>query len=412
MNIAVIGVNHHVAPIRIREAVSFTDSKKVVATNHLLDQGLIEVVILSTCNRSEIYFHDDEVEGNISLIKSFFCDFFQAPEIETYLFSKIGEDALWHLLNVAAGLDSVVLGEDQILGQVKSAHEFAQNIGSSKKLFNKLFRVAVETAKEVKNKTKISEQPLSISYIAVKYLKEKVATFEEQNIMIIGTGEMGRLALKYLSTENPQMIYLANRSASTGNELKKLYPEITTIAYEDRYQFLNKVDIVISATSAPHMVIRKESLPKIKRNLLLMDIALPRDIDPELGELENIQLYDIDVLKSIRDENVALRQELAETAQVIIKTRSKEFIKWLALAHVDATIKSLNHRCEEIKEDAVAFLEKKLTLTAKEKQLIDSVTAFALKRLIREPILHLKQTEDSGQREIYIEMTEKLFNIN
>ena len=176
MDVAVIGVNHHLAPIQIREKVSFTDSQKIEAINVLLDQDINEIVILSTCNRSEIYIHANTIDEKINVIKNFYEEFFHDDEIKNFLFSKTGERAMGHLFEVASGLDSIVLGEDQILGQVKKAHEFSMQLGASKKYFNKLFREAIMTAKEIKNTTKISEQPLSISYIAIKLLKEKNMT--------------------------------------------------------------------------------------------------------------------------------------------------------------------------------------------------------------------------------------------
>ena len=179
MDIAVIGINHNLSPIGIREKVSFTDTKKIEATNILLDKDLREVVILSTCNRSEIYISCEEIEVGIDIVKNFYEEFFQLNEVSLYLFSKKDNEAIEHLFNVTSGLDSLVIGEDQILGQVKGAHELAMKIGSSKKLFNKLFREAITTAKEVKTVTKISQQPLSISYIGIKLLKEKIKNLQK-----------------------------------------------------------------------------------------------------------------------------------------------------------------------------------------------------------------------------------------
>ena len=176
MDIGVIGVNHNLAPISIREKVSFTDTRKIEAINTLLDKDINEIVILSTCNRSEIYIRATNIEEKINVVEDFYKDYFNEEDIKSYLFSKSGKQAINHLFEVTSGLDSIVLGEDQILGQVKDAHEFSMKLGASKKVFNKLFREAVTTAKEIKSTTKISQQPLSISYIGIKLLKEKLNT--------------------------------------------------------------------------------------------------------------------------------------------------------------------------------------------------------------------------------------------
>ena len=302
MDIAVIGINHNLSPIGIREKVSFTDTKKIEATNILLDKDLMEVVILSTCNRSEIYISCEEIEVGIDIVKNFYEEFFQLNEVSLYLFSKKDNEAIEHLFNVTSGLDSLVIGEDQILGQVKGAHELAMKIGSSKKLFNKLFREAITTAKEVKTVTKISQQPLSISYIGIKLLKEKIKNLQNKNILIIGLGKMNLLTIKHLEEENVGTIYIANRSIEKFKEIQKLYNNIEYVEYKDRYNILkdNQIDIVISATSSPHLVIKKEEIINIKRSIYFMDLALPRDIDFKIKDMENMELYCIDDLKNIQ----------------------------------------------------------------------------------------------------------------
>ena len=212
MNIGVVGVNHNLAPINIREAVSFTDTKKIEAINILLDRYINEVVILSTCNRSEIYIHAENIEEKVDELVNFYSEYFGVKDIDKYLFKKTNLDAIKHLFDVTAGLDSIVLGEDQILGQVRDAHEFSMKLGGTKKVFNKLFRDAVTTSKEIKTITKISQQPLSISYIGVKLLKEKIGSLEGKNVLIIGLGKMNLLTLNHLEEEKTNKIYIANRN--------------------------------------------------------------------------------------------------------------------------------------------------------------------------------------------------------
>ena len=198
MNFAVVGVNHNDTPIHIRENVSFTDTQKIESINFLLDNGISEVVVLSTCNRSEIYIYSDDILKKIEIVKDFYEDFFNVDNIKEYLFCRTGQDAIEHVFRVSAGLDSIVLGEDQILGQVKDAHEFSKQLGASKKVFNKLFREAITASKDIKTTTKISHQPISISYIGIKCLKDRLGSLEGKNALVIGIGKMSKLAMKHL----------------------------------------------------------------------------------------------------------------------------------------------------------------------------------------------------------------------
>lgn len=411
MEIGVIGINHHLAPICVREKVSFTDTKKMEIINALLDNDISEVVILSTCNRSEIYIYTDNIEEKFSLISNYYKQFFTHEEVKQYLFYKTGYDAIYHLYKVTAGLDSMVLGEDQILGQVKKAHAFSMHLGASKKIFNKLFREAVTTAKEIKSTTKISEQPLSIAYIGVKLLKEKIGSFKDKRALVIGCGKMSKLVLTYLQEEQISKIYLSNRSHGKVTEIANEAENIIPIEYEKRYDVLENVDIVISATSAPHTIICYEKMPHLHSPLYLLDIALPRDIDSQIKLLDHVELYDIDDLKKIHDKNDSKRVELAYIAQTIIKDRMNDFLKWLDTADIDPTIQSLNEKCLEIKKDSLGYLFKKLDLDLREQKLIDGMMENALKRIIREPIVNLKQIKDQGKREACIKLIEELFGI-
>ena len=413
MNIGVVGVNHNLAPINVREAVSFTDTKKIEAINILLDSEIDEIVILSTCNRSEIYISGENIQQKVDEVANFYKDYFGVKDIEQYLFKKTTLEAIQHLFDVTAGLDSLVVGEDQILGQVKDAHEFCMKLGATKKVFNKLFIDAVTTSKEIKTITKISQQPLSISYIGVKLLKEKMGTLEGKNALIVGLGKMNLLTLNHLEEENVKNIYIANRNIEKTKEIENKFDNIIPIEYSDRHKIIQEksIDIVISATSSPHLVIKYDDMPKLDKKIYIMDIALPRDIDTKLKELNYVELYDIDDLKEIHDKNDIKRNELAQKAQEIIKIKIDEFTEWLDLTFIDPTIQSLNSKCIEIKEDTLEYIFRKIDLNQREQKIIDKMLGSALKRVIREPIINLKQVKNKGQREEYIKVIEDLFEI-
>lgn len=411
MDFAVVGVNHNNTPINIRETVSFTDTQKIEGINFLLDNGIEEAIILSTCNRSEVYIYSNNISDKVEVVKNFYQDYFDVENIEEFLFNKTGEEAIKHVFNVSAGLDSLVLGEDQILGQVKDAHDFARQLGSSKKVFNKLFREAITVSKDIKTTTKISNQPLSISYIGIKCLKEKMGSLENKNALVIGLGKMSKLAMKHLEEEQLNNIYVTNRSYEKLKSIQEEYKNLIPIKYEDRYEVMDKVDIVISATASPHTVLKKAEMPKTSNKLIMMDIALPRDIDKNLNEFENIEVYDIDDLKKISEANDKKRRELASIGELIIDEKIEEFNEWLDTIKIDPTIQSLNDKCSDIREDTLDYIYRKLDLNCREKKIIDKMLTSALKRLVREPIINLKQIKDSGKQDEYIKIVEELFDL-
>lgn len=412
MNIAVIGVNHNNTPIDIREKVAFSETKKIEGINYILDYGVKECIILSTCNRSEIYIVSSNIEQHIMSMKSFYKDFFSVNNIEEYLFIKKDKEAVEHIYDVAAGLDSIVLGEDQILGQVKEALQVAMEIGSSKKILNKLFREAITAAKEIKSSLAISEIPLSTSYIAIKHLKEKLGSLEGKKILIIGAGKISLLALKYFEEEKVGDIYITNRSMNKVNEIcnECVNLNMKTLEFKERYEFINKVDIVFTATSAPHLVIKKEDLPYIDHKLFMIDLALPRDVDITLKENNLIDLYNIDDLKRMSDENLKRREELSLKAREIIRDSIDEFYDWMKEIKFDPVIKSLNDRCKEIEQDTLEYINRKLQLDCREQKIIEKMIKSSLKRLLREPINNLKDLKTEENANEYVEVINKLFN--
>lgn len=411
MNVAVIGLSHQDAPIEIRELASFSEAKKIEATSMLLDLGISEVVILSTCNRSEIYIASSELAKAIKIVEDFYSSYFKNEKIKDYIFVKEKDEAINYLYRVCSGLDSIVIGEDQILGQVKDALMTAMELESSKKVMNKLFREAITTSKNIKSTYKISENPLSISYIGVKYLKENIGSLKDKKAFIIGVGNMGKLALKHLLEEGVTQIYCCNRNLQKVKELIEVYPSIIQVDYENRYQVISDMDILISATASTHTVVKKLNMPKLHKNLYALDLALPRDIDPDLAMDENIFLYDIDNLKKTSEENELLRMRLSKQAQSLIDESIVEFKKWKKTIKVDNTIKSLNERCEEIHRDTISYIYRKMQLPHREQRIIEKMLDSALKRMIREPIIALKQIEESKKQDEYMKVLEELFDL-
>lgn len=410
MRLAVIGVNYDKTPLDIREKVSFTKSKKIKASEYLLHTGIEEVCILSTCNRSEIYVADKDLKSSINKVKEFFKVFFNVPNIEEHLFIKEDREVVSHIFNVASGLQSMILCEDQILGQVKEVLEFSIENNYSKKVLNKLFREAITAGKRIKRELRISENPISMVYIAIKLLKEKIGSLKDKKACVIGMGDMGTLALKHLLDENLSEIFVANRTYNNLLDLINEFPNIKPVEYENRYTLLNNIDILITATSAPHTIIDYEHLKEIKKELYIMDLAVPRDVEKKVRDLKNIHLYDVDDFKNISEDNIRKREELTNEAKEIIAFSVEEFMLWIKGLRVEEVIMDLNKRCNEIKDEYFGYIDDRLDLDSKEKEVIDKMLASALKRLIREPILKLKNVDDENSAEEYSKVINELFD--
>lgn len=410
MDIAVIGLSHVTAPVEVREKVSFTDSKKMEIIDILLEKSSKELVIVSTCNRSELYIAAKNIENAIEDVHEL-LNTILGQEAKSYLYIETGEEAIKHLFDVAAGLKSIVIGEDQILGQVKDAHAFAMEIGASGKVLNKLFREAITCGKLIRSELKISEYPLSISYIGIKFLKERLGTLADKKILVLGAGKMSKLALKYLALEEPEVIYIANRTFCKASDLADEIDKAIPVGFDKRYELLEEVDVVITSTASPHLVLLKEQMPKLNKPLTILDIAMPRDVESQVATLDDVSLYDVDDLQDISDKNSAKREELAEEAAKITRGYVEEFITWLKMTKIDPTIQSLNEKCQEIHRDSMHYIENKLDLTSREHKIIDKMMMASLKRLIREPVKALKEMDDTTKQEAYMSMLQELFDL-
>lgn len=409
MKLAVVGVNYENTPIEVRDRVSFTDTKKMDMYAELAKIDINEVVILSTCNRSEVYFlySQEEKPRQVMHIFEKLFDFF---EIEIYAFVKNGDEALQYLFELAGGLQSLVIGEDQILGQVREAMEFSQMNGALGKIMAKIFRDAVTCAKKIKTEYRISTHPLSLSYIGILQLKKHV-DFKGKKVLVLGSGKMAQLAIQYVHELDVACIYNCNRSIEHARELQQEFPMLQAVPFAERYNMMKCADVVICATTSPHPIVKAERLEAYKRPLYILDLAMPRDVESTVGSLEGITLFDIDGLKEIAEENYQKRIDKVEEIRGFIRDEMENTKRWLVATKVDPTIQSLQERIQNITEDTYAILKNKLDLTEREKHILKKSLQAALYRLIREPIATLKNAEAEKIQE-YNEAVIELFHMN
>lgn len=410
MKVAVIGINHNNCPIEVREIFSFTESMKIESADLILDKSSNELVIISTCNRSEIYIASEDIDKSIKEVKEFYKEYFKFPEAEKFIFTKKGKDAVIHLYMVASGLDSMVLGEDQILCQIKDAMSFSMELEFSKKVLNRLFMDSLYEGKKIRSKLKISEIPLSTSYIGINLLKEKIGSLKGKKAFVIGTGKMSSLAIRYLYEEELDEIYVTNR---THGKIKKIFDEFTdliAVEYNNRYKMLEEVDILITATSAPHTIVSKEYIRKTNKELYILDLALPRDVDFKVGEQESINLYHNDDLQKVSKKNLLKREELSKVAIKIINSDVEKYMEWIDNIKVDPIIESLNKRCISIKENTMDYINRRVDLNKRDEKIVDKMVMSALRKIIREPIIALKEVDKENTEE-YIEIMKQIFEI-
>jgi len=418
MDIVVVGLNYKKTPIHIRERVSFTESKKEQAYERLKKTHYIkEFVVVSTCNRSEIIAVAKNIDKGIDELKRFYESFFDLEDknIESYFITLSSDNAVKHVFNVAAGLDSLVIGEDQILGQLKSAHSYSMEKNSTGAILNKLFREAVTTAKKIKRKTKISEKSLSISTIAVKFIEKKFMDLADKKVLIIGVGKMSRIAIENLIYRGIKEIYVTNRTKGHAIDLSKRYDEVGVIDFKDRYKMISHVDIIISSTSAPHFVLTEDNFKKSydgNNKLCIIDIALPRDVQPEINNINGVSLYELDELKSVADENFKSRLEAAKIASQIVIEDCIKFENWYNCLPVFPVIKELeDYSLSVVQDELNGFLERLNHLDEKDQNQIELFTKSLVKKLFRRPLHELKRAGEDRQGELYAKITKELFGL-
>ena len=331
-------------------------------------------------------------------------------QIEPYIFVKKSEVALQHIYQVASGLDSLVLGEDEILGQMKNALGFAIEHGSSRKVLNKVLREAITFSKKVRHAYKLSENQLSVAAIGIKYLKEVFGDIRDKKILLIGTGAMGQLILRYLEHEEIRDVYMTNRTFNKDKVAYYVGRDIKVIEYEERYDIVGNMDIVIAATASPHTVIQSEHMPELKHQVLFLDMAVPRDIDPVIDTYDLAKVVTLDDFKVIADRHMSLRKDTANQINRLILEEVKELELWILRSKADSIIKGFHDKQKKIlAENAETIEAMGLTEEQKEK-LLDMINRSTWSKG-KEPVRHLKTLSHEEEMDRYKMILEKLFRL-
>ncbi len=416
-----LGLNHRTAPVELREKLSFKALS--VSPLELLKSSLPsakELYFLSTCNRVEFYLVADRDKQN--LIMEEFAKFIEAHtklewnKVKKHFYFFAGQETIKHLFEVACGLDSMVIGEPQILGQVKEAYREALKHRTSGLVLNKLLHRTFFVAKRVRTETGIGGGAVSISYAAYILARKILGDLKDKCILLVGAGEMAELACNHFKRAGISKILIANRTLARAVELAERFGG-EAYSLEDLENTLIKADIVISSTGAPGFVLTKKLVsstlkPRKFRPLFIIDIAVPRDVEPEVNDLENVFLYDIDDLKTVVEENLKERQKEALRARRIIEEELLKFKKWLKELDLHPTIKTLMEKAEDLRKKELNRTFKRLkNLSPEEKEALEVLTRSLVQKLLYYPISFMKTSHHHGGKEA-IEIVRRMFQLD
>ena len=419
MHILVVSVNYRTAPVEFREKLTFQAAELERAMTTLQNQkSVLENVIVSTCNRTEIYAVVDQLHTGRYYIKKFLADWFQLEieEVAPYLTIFEQDGAIDHLFRVTCGLDSMVVGETQILGQIKDSFLEAQQVKATGTIFNELFKQVITLAKRAHSETTIGESAMSVSYAAVELGKKIFGELTDCHLLILGAGKMSELALQNLYGSGARKVTVMNRTLSKAEIMAEKYMGHAKPLSELQCALL-EADILISSTGASDYVITKEMMTKVEkmrsgRPLFMVDIAVPRDIDPAIDELEGSFLYDIDDLQGVVEANRAERLKEAEKIQFMIEEEIVLFKTWLSTLGVVPLISALRDKALAIQSETMESLERKIpNLSDRERKVISKHTKSIINQLLKDPILVAKEIAAEEGADEKLALFAKIFDL-
>jgi len=419
MAVVVVGLNHTTAPVAVRERLAFSDAALAEALAHFRPPEVQELVILSTCNRVEMYMQSSDVDASVASAVAFVaaCHAVPPTQFTPHLYQLSDLEAVRHLFRVAASLDSLVLGEPQILGQVKAAYLAAQAAGRTGMIFSQLFERALRVAKTIRTETGISDHAVSVSYAAVELAKKIFESLQQRTVMVLGAGDTAELAARHLVNQGVTRVFIANRTSERAVLLAQAL-QAKAIPWEVFPEHLAYTDIVISSTSAPHPIIQpamvREALrARRSRPMFFIDIAVPRDIDPAVNTLENVFLYDIDDLHNVVQENRRERQQEALAAEALVWQEVQQFQQWLAVRDAVPTIVAMRQRAEAIRlQELEKALHKLGPLDERQRRVLEALTCGIVNKLLHAPTLYLKRASPDGQARDAVHVVRHLFNLD
>jgi len=419
MNIIVVGLSHKTAPVEIRERVAFAPTAMERPLSEVAAlPAIAEGMIVSTCNRVEVYATSRDPDAGIAQLRRFMAAFhgLDLEELEKHLYDYQGEEAIRHVFRVSASLDSMVIGEPQILGQIKTAYGYATEFKTVGLILNRFMHKAFSVAKRVRTETNIAGNAVSVSFAAVELARKIFGTLDGKTVLLIGAGEMCELAARHFLNNGASQVLVTNRTLARAEKLAEEFGG-RAIPFDEFPGQLHQADIILTSTGAPNFILEhhqvEETIRKRKNKpMFFIDIAVPRDIDPRVNSINNIYLYDVDDLQGVVQANLKERHKEAKKAEGIIDQEIGQFYAWMATLEVKPTIVSLRRKFEEIRSGELERSLKNLrNLGDKEKKAVEALTAAIVNKILHPPISALKRAQNNGGEEGYVDAVRALFEL-
>lgn len=415
-----IGLNHKTAPVRVRERAAVGPEALPAALDALRTApGIQEAAIVSTCNRTELYVVSDDGDLGRNSLLEFMTKVTSMPkgELEPHLFEYDDQDAAAHLFKVASGLDSMVLGETQILGQVRDGYLAAAEHGAVGKQLHQLFGQALAVGKRAQTETHVGQSAVSVSYVAVELAKRVYQSLAGKRALCIGAGETAELTVRHLQAAGVTDFVVCNRTLARAEELAEKVGG-TALPLDQMVRALHDVDVVVSSTASPGVVLSREHVVEAVRHrrgrpMFLFDLAIPRDIDPDVGKLDGVFLYDLDDLQQAVAHNLQERAREARKVEKIVAEETAKFMQWQESQAVVPTIRMLRAKMEAIRQEELAKTMSRLPdLTDRERQIIEAMTVTMLNKMLNDPTQRLKLLAGGGQTAAAVKMVNELFALD
>lgn len=416
MHLLAFGINHKTAPVEIREQAVFAPESLAGALENIRECGVAqEATIVSTCNRTELYCRMSGATADS--VVDWFCDYhkFSVSEIQPYLYLHPDSEAVKHAFRVASGLDSMVLGEPQILGQMKDAFAEAHKYGATGKLLNRLFQQTFSVAKQVRTDTAIGASAVSVAFAAVTLAKQIFSDLSDSTVLLVGAGDTIELCARHLQEQNIGKLIVANRTLERAELLANRF-NAEAITLSELGTRLADADIIISSTASQLPIMGKgaveQALKKRKHKpMFMVDIAVPRDIEPEVSELDDVYLYTVDDLKEVVEENLQSRQEAAKEAEKIIDVQVGNFMSWINTLDAVPTIKKLRESSDALREAELKRALAKLAKGEDAEKVVRELARSLTKKFTHAPSAVLKQADHEGNAE-FLAAARRLFNLS
>jgi glutamyl-tRNA reductase len=415
-----LGISHKTAPLELRERLALTEGRSVGVLRELLErEEVLEAAAISTCNRTELYLFASDAVGAESGALGLLAREAETPptELVGHLYSLRGSQAGGHLFAVTAGLDSMIIGEAEIQGQVKRAYELALVEGATGPILNRLFRTALTAGKRARSETGISERSMSIPSVAVELAQRTLGDLDSRRVLVVGAGETAELTARALAAKGVQAIFIANRHYDRAIGLAQRFAG-RAVRFEELPEEMTGADIVVASTSSPHSVIERDGLAEVMtaregRPLLLIDLAVPRDIHPSCRDLPGVSLYDMDDLQALVERNASGRESEARRAEAILRTELGGFDRWLAAQDVTPTIAALRARADDVVERVLSENEQRWQgLTEADRERLRAAARAIASRLLHEPTLRLKRSAGDDDAYAKVAILRELFALD